>query len=244
MKKIILLFLVLHLTLFAHTSITKLKFESGISFYGKVGFVDITLEEDKEKQTYKMEVTASSVGLVKAITNNRKDTFISEGYIKDGVYIPTKFIKTTTKTNYKKVTNYLFDYKKNTIIKNRIVTEDEITSHLDIISMKITSTKKTKIKEQYTKNIKLYKNDFLSLYLNMQKGNLKKGEVNYADMSSKDSLFLIAKNKIEVHKHNGKEKYNIEIYYDKNSIFFKKLVSVDIAFYGDAYIKKIAETSL
>jgi len=243
MKNLILLLLLLsmHITLFAHTSIKKLGFESGISIYGKVGFIDIILEEDDEKQTYRMEVTASSTGLVKALTNNRRDTFVSEGYIKNGVYFPIKFTRETSKTDYKRLTTYIFDYKKKTVIKNRVVTEVQRQSHLNIVNMEIINTKKTKIIESYIRNIKLYANDFLSLYLNMQNGNLKKGKINYIDMSPKDTLLLIEKNKIEVQKHNGKEKYNIEIFYDTNSIFFKKLISEDIAFYGDAYIKKVYE---
>lgn len=243
MKNLILLLLLLsmHITLFAHTSIKKLGFESGISIYGKVGFIDIILEEDDEKQTYRMEVTASSTGLVKALTNNRRDTFVSEGYIKNGVYFPTKFMRETSKTDYKRLTTYIFDYKKKIVIKNRVVTEVQRQSHLNIVNMEIINTKKTKIIESYIRNIKLYANDFLSLYLNMQNGNLKKGKINYIDMSPKDTLLLIEKNKIEVQKHNGKEKYNIEIFYDTNSIFFKKLISEDIAFYGDAYIKKVYE---
>ncbi len=241
MKKIILLSLVLNITLFAHISVKEILFESGISIYGKVGFVNLTMEEDDIKNTYKMKVVASSTGLVKALTNNRKDIFISEGYIKNGVYIPRKFTKETLKTNYKKITTYLFNYEKDIVVKKRIITEKETIKNLDIISMKINTIQKTKITENYTKNIELFANDFLSLYLNMQKGNIKKGKVNYVDMNPKDTLILVNKKKIEVYKHNGKEKYNIEIYYDKDSIFFKKIISIDIAFYGDAYIKKIYE---
>ncbi len=242
MKKIIL-FLTLSISLFAYTSVNNLTFESGISIYGKVGFVDVTLEENHDAQTYKMQAIASSTGVVKALSNNRKDIFISEGNIKNGIYLPTKFTRKTLKTDYEKLTTYIFDYEKNKVIKTRVVFEDEITTHLDIINMKFTNTKKRVIILNYTREIKLDNNDFLSLYLNMQNGNIKKGKVSYIDKKAKDSLFLITNNQVEVHKNSGKDKYNIELYYDKNSIFFEKIVSVGIAFYGDAYIKKISENT-
>jgi hypothetical protein len=240
MKRILLLLVILNISLFAYTSVKNLKFESGISIYGQVGFVDIKLEENHDKQTYKMKAIAYSTGILKVLTRNRKEIFISEGDIKDGVYLPKKFTREVIKTDYKRVTVYKFDYKNNKVIKTKTLNKIKHISKFDIVNLKYINSKKH-IHETQTQEIKLYKNDFLSLYLNMQKGNLKKGKVNYVDMKPKDSLLLVADDKIEVQKNNGKDRYNIDVYYDKNSIFFDKVVSVGIGYYGDAYIKKIDE---
>ena len=78
----------------AHTSVTELRYEGGISLYGKVGVVDVKFEEDFTNNTYKMKVTSASTGLVKKFSSNRKDVYLSEGLIKGGVYVPKKVHKT------------------------------------------------------------------------------------------------------------------------------------------------------
>jgi len=239
MKKILIL-LSLSLSLFAYTSVKELRFESGISIYGKVGFVDLTLKEDFDNKTYKMKAIASSTGVVKALTNNRSDIFTSEGNIVDGVYLPIKFTKKTLKTDYEKTTTYTYDYKNNTVKKSIILSKYEVDSTFDIIRMKYIDTKKL-IVEKSSKNIELHKNDFLSLYLNLKHGNLKKGAVTYIDKKDKDSLSLVNKSLFEVQKNHGEDKYNIALIDDKKSIFFQKAVSINVSFYGDAYIEKISE---
>jgi len=240
MQKIITILLSLSISLFAFTSIKELKFEGGISIYGKVGVVDLTLEENFDEQTYKIFAKASSTGIVKTLSGNRKDIFISEGTIKDNIYIPTKFTRKTFKNNYEKVTIYLFDYTNNTVLRERTITKNLIESSFDFIQMKYIETKKVVVQKS-SENVKLYKNDFLSLYLNMQKGNLKKGQINYVDKKEKDTLFLVNNNHVKVQKNHGSDKYSLELYYDEKSLFFQKIVSVGIAFYGDAYIEKVSE---
>ena len=106
--------------------------------------------------------------------------------------------------------------------------------------MEYVNSKKIVIEES-SENIDFYKNDFLSLYLNLKYGNLTKGKISYVDKKEENSLFLLNNKLIEVHKNHGDDKYTIALHYDKNSIFFLKAVSEGIAFYGDAYILKISE---
>ena len=240
MKKLIILLLTVTISLFASTSFNELKFESGISIYGKIGSVDVTLEENLDTNRYKMQAIASSSGIVKTLTKNRKDIFISEGIIKDSVYIPTKFTIKISQTDYEKTTTYIFDYKKNTVLKTKKSIENIVDSRFDILKLKYIDTEKTVVK-QSSKYIKLYNNDYLSLYLNMQKGNIKEGSVDYIDKKKKDSLFLISSKKVEVQKNHGDDKYNVELYHDNDSVFFQKIVSVGNLFYGDAYIEKVSE---
>ncbi|WP_455755695.1 hypothetical protein [Sulfurimonas sp.] len=240
MGKMLIVILSLSLSLFGFTSLKELKYESGISIYGKVGFVDVTLEEDFDNKTYKMEATASSTGVVKVLTRNRSDIFTSEGNIVDGVYVPTKFTKKTLKTDYEKVTTYTFDYENDTVKKAVVLSKYEVDSTFDLIKMKYIDTKRLVVEKSST-NIELHKNDFLSLYLNLKHGNLKKGAVTYIDKKDKDSLSLVNNSLFEVHKNYGEDKYNIALIDDKKSIFFQKAVSINVSFYGDAYIEKISE---
>lgn len=80
LAKSIFTLLVLNVYIMAHTSVTELKYEGGISLYGRVGTADVKLEEDFTNNRYKMKVTTQSVGLVKRLSSNRKDIYLSEGY--------------------------------------------------------------------------------------------------------------------------------------------------------------------
>lgn len=239
MKKILII-LSLSLSLFGFTSVKELKFESGISIYGQVGFADIILEENFDKKTYKMTAITSSIGIVKVLTSNRSDTFVSEGIIENGVYVPLKFTKRTTKTNYEKVTTYIFDYENNTVSKEKVTKKNEAVRKFNPYTFKFTDGKKLVV-DKVIESVKLSENDFLTLYLNLKHGNLKVGDVGYIDQDEEDSISLLNEKLFEVEKDNGNERYKIVLIDDEKSIFFNKAVAENISFYGDAYIKKISE---
>jgi len=78
------------------------------------------------------------------------------------------------------------------------------------------------------------------MFLNLSVDKLKNGAIGYIDQKDSDDVMLISKTMFEVSKHNGDELYRIKFSKDK-SMFFDKAVAEDIAFYGDAYLKKISE---
>ncbi|MDQ7045656.1 MAG: DUF3108 domain-containing protein [Sulfurimonas sp.] len=240
--KYLLLILSLKLSLLALTSIKEVKYESGISIYGQIGYVELKLEENIDKKTYKIQATTTSIGLVKFLSSNRTDTFISEGNIKDGVYLPLKFTRITSKADYKRTRIYIFNYDKKTIFKTEITDSSQITNTFNPISMTFTEEEKI-LSEKKTENIDFATNDFLSLYLNLISKKLLYGKIPYVDMKEKDKLLYLGENSFEVHKNHGKDKYSVLMVPDEKSMFFKQVTSVGIAFYGDAYIKKISEIS-
>ncbi len=242
MQKIFIILLTLSFSLFGYTSIKEIKYESGISIYGQIGFVHLSLEENHDTHTYKMTAKTTSVGVVKYLSNNRIDTFISEGNVQNGVYLPLKFTRSTTKNKYKKTRTYLFDYENKNIHKTQIISRIETISTFHPISVSFSETEEL-VTEKEEKDIDFERNDFLSLYLNLIKGNLSHGKVPYVDMKEKDSLIFVKKNLFEVHKNNGEDKYLIVMIPDEESVFFKQVTSVGISFYGDAYIKKIHEST-
>lgn len=230
---------VLSVSLYGYSSVTIVKYEGGISFYGKVAEAKIVLKEDLEKGIYRMEVTASSIGLVKTLTSNREDSFVSEGRVVDGVYLPDKFTKLTTKNNYLKRTTYKFDYKQNRVLKETYLEELKDESYYDISKVKMV-TQENLVKSTKSKYLKLKKNDFISLYLNLSYGNMRAGDVSYIDQKDSDKVSLLNQNSFEVNKENGEDIYRINMLGD-DSLFFDKAVAIDIGFYGDAYVKKISE---
>ena len=242
MKKIFIILFSLTLSLFGYTSIKHLKYESGISIYGQVGYVDLKLEENFDTQTYFMQATTTSTGLVKVLTDNRIDTFTSNGQIIDGVYKPLKFIKRTTQTDYEKLTTYTFDYENNTVVKSQVKSEYKVISTFNIDTFSHDDERKLFV-EKSSETLKLEANDYLSLYLNLKHGNLKVGTVEYVDKKDEDTLLFLGDNLFEVQKNFGEDNYKISMKHDEKSIFFKKIESIGISFYGDAYIEKLSETT-
>ncbi|MDB2562603.1 DUF3108 domain-containing protein [Sulfurimonas sp.] len=242
MKKILIILLTVKLSLFGYISVQKLKFESGITIYGQIGYVDVVLTQNFDNNTYEMKATTTSIGAVQYLTNNRKDIFTSQGQIKDGIYIPFRFTKEATKDDYKKITTYHFNYEEDTVYKTVSSEKYETQSVFDPMTFSYKDEKKL-IQEKSERNIKLYKNDYLSLYLNMKSDNLEIGKVFYIDKKDKDTLIYKEHNLVEVQKNHGDDIYNIAIHHDENSIFFKKIESIGVSFYGDAYIEKISDTT-
>ncbi len=235
----ILILLALSLSLHGYASVTKVKYEGGISLYGKVAEADIVLEKNPEKGTYKMKILAASIGLVKKLTSNRVDTFVSEGRIVDGVYMPSKFTKTVTKDNYLKKITYTFDYKKDRILKETYLEELKDESYYDIVVSEIVEEERL-VKSTKKKFLEMKHNDFISLYLNLSAGNIKVGDVTYVDQKDSDVVSLMSANSFEVSKNDAEDVYRINLS-KSGGVFFAKAVAVDIGFYGDAYVKKVSE---
>lgn len=239
MIKIFFLILTLGLYSHAHISVTQLQYEGGISLYGKVGIADVELIENFSNNTYKIKITTKSIGLVNKLSSNREDLYLSEGNIDNNTYIPEKFTKLVRKDDYYEKTTYTFDYKNKKIIKSEILKEVKYIYKFDVDIMNFTK-KKTLVEKIKTKNIDFINNDFLTLFLNLRKGNINNGPISYIDKNKKSDLNLINPNLFEIQKDNGNSIYRIGFKND-NSLFIQEAVAKDIAFYGDAYVKKVYE---
>jgi hypothetical protein len=66
-----------------------------------------------------MIVEAKTSGMVKMLTHNRRDKYISTGAIKNGRYITHKFRIERKDSKYKEVIDYIFDFKHKKVIKHR-----------------------------------------------------------------------------------------------------------------------------
>lgn len=238
MQKIFLL-LTLTLNLLSSIITEEVTYESGISIYGKVGYVNLKFQKNTKEGTYHIQATTTSHGVVKYLSNNRVDIFTSEGKIRDGIYIPLKFTKSTSKTDYNKTTVYAFDYENNTVFKTKTISKYKIISTFNAIKFAFDDERKLFIEEN-SEYIDLASNDYLSLYLNLIHGNLKTGKIIYVDKKDKDTLILVKNDLFEVQKNFGEDSYHVSIKEDTQSIFFEEVRSIGIAFYGDAYIKKIS----
>lgn len=229
----------LSLSLFANVSVSSVKYEGGISLYGKVGSADIRLEEDSKNNTYKMVVVASSSGIIKKLTDNREDIFTSEGKIKNGIYIPDTFTVRVQKDSSTEITTYAFDAKNKQVLKTKYKKEMQSYSRFDVIKVAMVKYSEP-VESTSSEYIDYESNDFLSLFLNVRNGNMEHRALTYIDKKETDKIELVNSTLFEVSKENGKEKYAINIVND-GTPFMKEAIAKDIAFYGDAYIKKVYE---
>jgi len=234
--KNILFLIFLTLSLSAHGSTLHVNYEGGISIYGRVGVAEVDYQEDNGTKRYKMHVVMSTTGLVKKLTGNQENSYTSEGVIENGVYLPKKFVILVTKNGSVKRETYLFDHKAKKIEKTFYKKELVDYSEFDVSSMSVVSKKKTVEKTEH-KSIKYYRDDYLSLYLNVRHHNFSSNNLGYIDKKDSDSVTLINDHLIILKKHNGDDVYKIVITYD-NTLFFQEAVAKDILFFGDAYIRK------
>lgn len=229
----------LSISLFASISVSSVKYEGGISLYGKVGSADIRLEENRDDNTYKMRVVASSSGIIKALTDNREDIFTSQGKIENGIYRPQKFTVRVQKDHSTEITTYVFDEKNKKILKTKYKKELDSYSTFDVTKIAMV-THERPVEHTSSEYIEYDANDFLSLFLNVRKGNMKNKPLTYVEKKESDDIELVSNTLFKVTKDNGQERYDISIVNDGSS-FMKEAVAKNIAFYGDAYIKKVYE---
>lgn len=140
------------------------KYAVNVSLFGKVGYIDIILDEKKDK--YTMTMTAKTTGTAAALTANRLETYISQGSIIDGKYIPDRFIK-IKKTDHKtKTLTYSFNHEQKEITlveeKEKLVT----SSDFDALSFKIVKKQTLKKTKSTTVLDKYLPNDVLSSFIN------------------------------------------------------------------------------
>ncbi len=161
MQKIIMIFL-LTSTLFSASF--SARYTVNVSMFGKVGYIDLNLNEKFNKYTIKM--VAKTTGTAAKLTGDRLETYVSKGTIVDSKYIPELFIK-VKKTNRKTRTQtYTFNHDEKTITlveeKEKLISSTEFNPMSFKIEQKesIKKTKNTKIMDKYVPD------DVLSSFMN------------------------------------------------------------------------------
>lgn len=143
------------------------RYDVNVGMFGKVGYADISLEEDKE--SYSIKLVANMVGTAATLTNNRVETYISEGKIVDGKYIPTTFYKIRTTNDMSKTIKYSFNHDTKSISMEKESVETVSGTRFDASSFKIVETKELK-KSSHSEILESYiDSDILSSYLNTRK---------------------------------------------------------------------------
>lgn len=161
MKKSILLFLFIFLTLDIFAKQVEAKYNISYGKFLDLGIATTTLELNNDN--YKIKMEAKTTGMAKFLTNNRIEIYESYGKIINNKFVPNIFIKTKKDDNKKRVRTYNFDYQN-----KRILINDKKTSK----NIKYDANLKKKIEViNFENNSTLNyfaQNDILSLFFNLK----------------------------------------------------------------------------
>lgn len=143
--RFLLMIFTLALTLNAMSIKASYKVTYGI--FGKVGVSDAYFKKDSKN--YLIKVEAKAKGLAKVLSKNRRETYISQGVVENGVLVPLIYKKIRENSSKKRVKIYRFDHKAKKI-------------YVTVINYKDGK------KEGHEEVLNYYaKNDILSLYFNL-----------------------------------------------------------------------------
>ena len=166
MFKIAILLLCIITSNFAIQKNINLQYDVSYGIFGVLGQtnVKITIKNDN---TYIINAIATTSGLVKKLSDNLIETYVSEGIYENKKFIPNKFKKIVTKKNTLKIFEYKFDHenKKITFLFNKKIKKYEkrkfsnIGKSLDYKWINTTDKKTLKYWSQ---------EDILSLFFNLQ----------------------------------------------------------------------------
>ena len=103
----------------AHAKILIAQYNVTYGVFGRVGTAVAKLETNATN--YKIEVEVATAGLAKILSGNRKEHYVSEGFIRNGVFVPRFFEKIKESKKRRDDKKYVFDH----IHKKVIVTTDK-----------------------------------------------------------------------------------------------------------------------
>ncbi len=119
MKKNILIVLFM-LLLFPELEARKLDATYSVSYgmFGELGVSDAHLETKGD--TYIIEVSARTTGIVKRLSRNRQERYVSRGHIVDGMFVSDSFDVVRSYGNKVSTKRYTVDHQKKKVTKSSV----------------------------------------------------------------------------------------------------------------------------
>lgn len=119
MKKTIL-FVVILLSCTSHAEVTKLDAAYSVSYgmFGELGISEAHLETDGN--TYNIEVSAKTTGIVKRLSQNRQESYISRGHVVEGMFVSDSLEVRRSHGSKASIKRYAIDHKKKKVMKSYI----------------------------------------------------------------------------------------------------------------------------
>ena len=154
----------------------KAGYDVSFGIIGKIGKAEITYTQ--EDDDYTIYVHAWTTGVSAMLSQNREESYISQGKIVDGNLRPDAFVKFRQTDHYTRVNLFLFDHENKSVFAHKSKEYYRSKNHFDIKTMKNikVATQDFDFEEG---DFRFYTdNDLLSLFFNTKKilPTLKKGD--------------------------------------------------------------------
>jgi len=174
MKTLLLFFTLLLIPVYA----TYIKADYDVSFgvIGKIGKAEISYIQ--EKDNYTIIVHAWTTGMSALISQNRQESYFSQGKIIGETLRPDVFVKFKQSDNYTKSSVYLFDHDKKKVLSHFAKEDYGTKNYFDVDSMQNIRVPHTEFSTK-EEDFRFYtKDDLLSLFFNTKKilPSLKEGD--------------------------------------------------------------------
>ncbi len=260
MKKYILI-LLLFVTSMSAQSI-KAGYDVSFGIIGEIGKAEISYIHDEE--SYLIYVHAWTTGMSAILSQNREESYISQGRIIDGILRPDTFVKHRKNDRLVRDSVYLFDYSVKKVYADHTQTRNVQSTRFDVHTMKNTKVET----EAFSLDSEVFRfftdNDLLSLFFNTQKilPTLKYGEskklaaigskspnceidIEVPDEELRNELQMImadtSGNLITIILHQDifqSERGELHVNFDSDG-FAKDVVLKDVIMFGDIRGKRI-----
>ena len=140
------------------------RYDVNVGMFGKVGYADVTLNEDAKH--YEIKLVATTTGTAATLTGDRIETYISKGQRKEGKYIPDSFIKIKKTNRKERIQTYTFDHKEKKISLIEEQTKLVSGTNFDAVAFKLVKVDTTEHSTATSTLDSYNENDLLSAYLN------------------------------------------------------------------------------
>jgi len=109
--------LLLFLAVFSFSYTIEADYEAKYGWFGTIATAQGRLE--KNQTHYKITANVKTKGVAATFSGNLRQTYISEGIIKNGRFVPLKYIMDIKRKGNDYLRIYIFDHKNKTVIKKR-----------------------------------------------------------------------------------------------------------------------------
>ncbi len=175
MKKVI--FILIFITKFIYASDTTVQYDIDFSVAGTIA--KATIQRVEENNNYVITLKAHTIGIAAKLTNNRRESYISQGTIVGSELVTDVLVVIRATDDKEKYIVYKFDHKNKVVQKDTSEIKQVTTKSMDIKNMCMIETVKEEFSYDSVPNDYYAENDIVSLFFNGRYylGSMSAGEV-------------------------------------------------------------------
>ena len=161
-KRVIYLLILMSDLIYAATATAE--YDIDFSVAGTVA--KASMQKVQEGDAYTITLQAHAVGIAAKMTQNRSETYISQGSVVNSEFIPDVLVVIKKSDNNENYTVYRFDHKNKVVEKDRATLRQVSSQSLDVANMRIVRTQKIEFSHSSVKHDYYAKNDIVTLFFN------------------------------------------------------------------------------